>query len=98
MGTELLGRRLGDPSRSFVPFFLSAEGRCMARGGRRFVGCEVNQPILNKIDELRRLTGGKSTSAILRALVLGAKPENLPRGWIVPENERALVALVEGRE
>jgi hypothetical protein len=71
----------------------------MGKSGNRFHAFKTNQPVDVKLAEIKRWTGGKSTSAILRALILAARPEHLPRSWLnVPEDERELVALAEGRE
>jgi hypothetical protein len=52
-----------------------------------------------KLDQLVAECPGKNRSEILRALILAAKREHLPRAWLeIAEDERELVVLAEGRE
>jgi hypothetical protein len=71
----------------------------MARSDGRFVAFMVTDPGRVKLNEIRGWADGKSTSAILRALILVAKPEHLPQSWRnIPDDERELVKLAEVRE
>jgi hypothetical protein len=64
-----------------------------------FVAFKASEALRRKLDELGRVAGGKSRSAILRFLVAAAKPEDLPRAWteIAPE-EQQLIAIAERLE
>jgi hypothetical protein len=72
----------------------------MATSDMAFIAFKANKALSKKLDELRRLAGGRSRSVILRYLVAAAKPEDLPSSWRqeVPDSEKALLAMVEGRE
>jgi len=52
-----------------------------------------------KLDQLVADCPGKNRSEILRALILTAKREHLPRAWLeIAADERELIVLAEGRE
>jgi hypothetical protein len=71
----------------------------MPRADMDFIAFKANKTLSKKLDEFRRLAGGKSRSAILRFLVAAARTEDLPRAWTdIAPDEQQLIAIAEGRE
>jgi hypothetical protein len=70
----------------------------MSKSPKHFHAFQTNTPVDVKLAEIMGWTGGKSKSAVLRALILAATPDRLPRSWLnIPDDERELVAVAEGR-
>jgi len=56
---------------------------------------KVSRAVRRKLDHLARGVG-RSRSAVLRALILGASPDELPKVWSQPsDRERALLREIE---
>jgi hypothetical protein len=61
-----------------------------------YLPLRVSPAIRDKLDTLAKAVR-KSWSATVRALILGAEVEDLPRAWReIPEDERELVVQAEG--
>jgi hypothetical protein len=81
---------------TYVHFFCGEEEQPMAR--RLTVYCPLKLSPAMKEEVARwAQTFGKSQSQIIRALIAGAKPESFPTSWQVPDDEKALLATIEGR-
>jgi hypothetical protein len=52
---------------------------------------------LNEVVERWAKMFGKSKSQVLRALIAVAKPESFPKSWQILEDEKELLAHIEGR-
>jgi len=65
---------------------------------RRFtVYCPFKlSPDLNeKVERWARMFG-KPKSQVIRALIIGAKAESFPKSWQIAEEEKELLAAIEG--